>query len=84
MTVRLLYFAWVREQIGKASEELTLEAPATLAALMDRLATLGEGHALALSQRDRLRAAINKDFATPDSLVQPGDEVAIFPPVTGG
>ncbi len=82
--VTLLYFAWVRERIGAASGSIELEGPLALGALVERLAGLGPGHAAALADRTRLRAAINQDFVGWDAVVQPGDEVALFPPVTGG
>lgn len=84
MSVRVLYFAWVREQAGVAEEMVNLEAPTTLAALADRLAGRSEGHARALSDRGRLRAAVNQEFSPWEAEVRPGDEVALFPPVTGG
>ncbi len=82
--IRLLYFAWVRERIGKAEEALALEHPASLRQILDRLRTVSAGHAAALADPSRLRAAINQDFAGFDAIVHPGDEVALFPPVTGG
>ncbi|WP_448585723.1 molybdopterin converting factor subunit 1 [Thermaurantiacus sp.] len=82
--IRLLYFAWVRERIGRDAETLPCEGPMPLAALLDRLATRSPGHAAALGDRGRLRAAVNQTFAGWDETVGPGDEVAIFPPVTGG
>jgi len=82
--IRLLYFAWVRERIGFGEEELPLEAPVALEALIDRLAARSPGHAAALADRARLRAAINADIASGSAIVSPGDEVALFPPVTGG
>jgi molybdopterin synthase sulfur carrier subunit len=84
MTVRLLYFAWVRERIGAAREEIELEAPLPLGTLVESLARRSAGHAEALSDRGPLRAAINQCFAGWEALVKPGDEVALFPPVTGG
>ena len=83
--IRLLYFAWVRAQIGVAEERQSLpKTPLTVAELLDWLPTLGAGHATALEQRERLRVAVNQAFAEPDTLIRPGDEVAVFPPVTGG
>lgn len=82
--VRLLYFAWVREAIGVEAEEVPLAGPATLGALVGLLRARSEGHARALAELGRLRAAVNQDFAGWDALVRPGDEVALFPPVTGG
>jgi molybdopterin synthase sulfur carrier subunit len=82
--IRLLYFAWVREQIGLAEETLELAGPTSILSLIEGLRTRSAGHAAAFSDPARLRAAINQQFATLEALVQAGDEVALFPPVTGG
>lgn len=83
--IELLYFAWVRERIGKDGERIELPAgAATVAGLLDALRTRGEGYAAAFGERDRLRVAVNQTFAPLDAPVRAGDEVAIFPPVTGG
>ncbi len=83
--MRVLYFAWVRERVGMAEEELSLPAGvATVGAVLDLLAGRSAGHAAALADRGAIRIAVNQDFATPDAPVAPHDEVAIFPPVTGG
>lgn len=84
MTVRLVYFAWVREQIGTAAEDVELPEPTTLGALLTALRGRSAGHGLALAKAERLRGAVNQNFAGWDAEVRPGDEVAIFPPVTGG
>jgi molybdopterin synthase sulfur carrier subunit len=84
VTVTLLYFAWVRERIGADAETVDIAAPTTVGALVERLAGQSEGHAAALGDRARLRAAVNQDFVGWDHVVTSGDEVAIFPPVTGG
>lgn len=84
MTVTLLFFAWVRERIGTESEAVEIEAPTTVGALLEQVAGRSESHAAALGDRARLRAAVNHDFVGWDHVVNPGDEVAIFPPVTGG
>ena len=55
-----------------------------VAGLVAFLATRSPGHAAAFADPRQLRAAVNQDFATPDAPVGPGDEVAFFPPVTGG
>jgi molybdopterin synthase sulfur carrier subunit len=84
-TLRVLYFAWLRERVGTAEE--TVAPPAgvvTVAALTEWLRTRSAGHAAALSTGRMLRCAVNQDFAGPDAPVRPGDEVAFFPPVTGG
>lgn len=83
--VQLLYFAWVRERIGVGEEVLT--PPATVvsvADLLDWLALRTPGHAAALADRDAIRIAIDQDFAGPDAPIAGAQEIAIFPPVTGG
>jgi molybdopterin synthase sulfur carrier subunit len=82
--IRILYFAWVRERIGVEEETVAVEDVLPLGALLDRLAARSAAHAAVLGERARLRAAINQDFASWETFVHPGDEVAIFPPVTGG
>ena len=81
----LLYFAWVREQIGRDTEEVALPADVrTVAALLAWLQGRGGGYARALEDRSVIRVAVNQEFAAPDHAVGDGDEVALFPPVTGG
>ncbi|MCW8085802.1 molybdopterin converting factor subunit 1 [Sabulicella glaciei] len=83
--MKILYFAWVRERTGVAEEEIALpEGVRDVAALVEHLAGRSPGHAAAFENRRTIRAAVNQDFATPDTPVAPGDEVAFFPPVTGG
>lgn len=83
--IELLYFAWVRERIGIGGESLALPAGVgTAAELLDWLETRGQNYAGALAERDRLRVAVNQSFAPLEASVKAGDEVAIFPPVTGG
>lgn len=82
---QLLYFAWVRERIGSDGESLAVPAAvATVSELLDWLATRSPAHAAALADRSRLRIAVNHDFADDFTPVGANDEVAIFPPVTGG
>lgn len=85
MSVRLLYFAWVRERVGTGEEEVSPPAEVTtVAALIDWLAARSPGHAAAFAERDRLRAAIDQDFVPLDAPIAGAREIAIFPPVTGG
>jgi molybdopterin converting factor subunit 1 len=84
VSVTVLYFAWVRERVGMGQETVALDGPTTVGALVDRLAARSAGHGAALADRTRLRAAVNEDFSGWEAAVAPGDEVAIFPPVTGG
>jgi molybdopterin synthase sulfur carrier subunit len=85
VAVELLYFAWVRERVGRGSE--IVDPPAdvsTVAALLDWLAEQGEGHSAAFADRGRLRAAVDQVFVPLDASITGAREVAIFPPVTGG
>jgi molybdopterin synthase sulfur carrier subunit len=83
--ITVLYFAWLRERVGRAEERLDLpEQVRTVGALIDYLTSLGEGRGAAFANRATVRCAVNQDFAGPDAPVRPGDEVAFFPPVTGG
>jgi sulfur-carrier protein len=84
-SVTILYFAWLRERVGTASEEMTLPPKVeTVANLVDFLAARGGGYAAAFANRRAVRCAINQEFAPTAASIQPGDEVAFFPPVTGG
>jgi len=83
--MKLLYFAWLRQKIGKAEE--TLEPPrevATVAALIDWLKTRGPGYVEALKNPKLVRVAVNREYVAADHRLTPSDEVALFPPVTGG
>jgi len=83
--MRVLYFAWLRQRVGIAEEEVDPPSDVTtVGALADWLATRSEGHASAFADRGAVRSAVNQDFATPDTPVAAGDEIAFFPPVTGG
>ena len=83
--MQILYFAWLRQKIGVAEEEVTPPAEVRdVAGLRDWLATRSPGHAAAFADAKQIRVAVNQDFATPDHPVAAGDEIAFFPPVTGG
>ena len=82
--MKIIYFAALRRDIGVGEE--TVEPPAaitTVAQLKLWLADRSPAHAKALSA-PRLMAAVNQDYAGMDSPVAADDEVAFFPPVTGG
>jgi molybdopterin converting factor subunit 1 len=81
----IYYFAWLRERTGMSHEELPLpDGVTTVTELVDYLSARGPGHSLAFQNRRTIRCAINQEFADPSSPLHPGDEVAFFPPVTGG
>jgi sulfur-carrier protein len=83
--VRILYFAKLREDLGKSAEELDLpEDIATVAALRSHLMARGGAWATVLAQGKALRVAVNHDMADAATPIKAGDEVAFFPPVTGG
>ncbi len=83
--VKLLYFAWVRTRTGTGTETLALPAEVRdVRGLLDWLKTRSPGHAEALKDTGALRVAVNQTYAPLDHPVKPGDEIAIFPPVTGG
>jgi molybdopterin synthase sulfur carrier subunit len=85
MKVKVLFFAGLREQLGTAAEEIELPAGVnTVAALRSHLAAKGDSWRSALGEPRLVRAAVNHDMAQPGARIKAGDEVAFFPPVTGG
>ena len=84
MTIKLLYFASLREALGSSGEELLLPGEVSnVASLKTYLAARGVAWQ-ALTQSRSLRAAVNQQMAGPEAKIADGDEVAFFPPVTGG
>jgi len=82
--VRVLYFAGLREVLGSAGEDITLAPGVTdIAALRRQLAARGEPWQ-ALARTPNLRAALNQTMVDESALLRDGDEIAFFPPVTGG
>jgi sulfur-carrier protein len=85
MKVKVLYFASVREKLGRDAEELDLPAGvATVAGLRKHLRGRGGAWAEALAEGKLLRTAVNQDMAQASVALKGGDEIAFFPPVTGG
>lgn len=83
--LRILYFAWLRERIGAAEEEIAMpDGVANIGDLMAWLRARNPGHAQAFANPRLIRIAVNQSFAQPDTILHPGDEVAFFPPITGG
>ena len=81
----ILYFAWVRQKTGIGEETVALpDGVATVGALVDWLRGRGPGFAAAFADEGVVRAAVNQVHAPLDAAVGDGDEVAFFPPVTGG
>ena len=85
MSIKVRYFAWVRERVGKAEEEL--EPPAgivTVDQLMAWLAAKGEPYAYAFENPKVIRAAIDRSHVRADARIDGAGEIAFFPPMTGG
>lgn len=83
--VKILYFARLREALGTGAEEIRLDPGApTVAALMDALRARGGAWGDELAPGRAVRVAVNQRMAAPDTRLSEGDEVAFFPPVTGG
>jgi molybdopterin synthase sulfur carrier subunit len=83
--LKLVFFARLREELGTGAEQLALPPDvSTVAGLRAHLASRGGSWAAALAQGKAIRVAVNQEMAQPGTPVKPGDEVAFFPPVTGG
>ena len=83
--VKILYFAWLRARIGQAEEELEFPAEVRdVAGLLQWLQGRGGGYAEALRDLSVIRVAVNQDYVGRDHPIRAGDEVALFPPATGG
>lgn len=83
--MRLRYFAWVRERIGKAEEEVELPPEVVSAGdLLEWLRDRGDGYALALQSPKAIRVAVDHEHADHAALLAGAREVALFPPMTGG
>ena len=83
--MKLLYFAWVRERVGKADEEI--EPPPGIATVGDLVVWLtgrGEGYAYAFENPKVIRAAIDRHHVRADARIEGAHEIAFFPPMTGG
>jgi molybdopterin synthase sulfur carrier subunit len=82
---RLLYFAWIREKIGKAEETFALPASVTtVAELVTWLRAKGPEYAEAFARPEIVRAAINQTHVKPSASIKDAREIAFFPPVSGG
>lgn len=83
--MKIVYFAWVRERVGKAEEDLTLPADVTtVAQLVDWLSRRGEEYAHAFENPGVVRAALDRKHVKPEAALTGAREVAFFPPMTGG
>ena len=85
MTIKMRFFAGLREQLGTAGEDLELPPDvSTVAGLRAHLRARGGAYEKAFAEKSLVRIAVNQDMVPPTARIKPGDEVAFFPPVTGG
>jgi molybdopterin synthase sulfur carrier subunit len=83
--MKVLYFAWVRERIGKTEETIDLPAHVrTVGDLVGWLKDRGEEYAYAFENPKVIRAAIDRNHVRPDTAIAGAKEIALFPPMTGG
>ena len=83
--MKLRYFAWVRERIGLAEEEVTLPAEvSTVAELIDWLRARGENYGYAFENAATIRASLDKAHVKHDARLAGASEIGFFPPMTGG
>jgi molybdopterin synthase sulfur carrier subunit len=83
--MKLVFFAWVRERVGKAEEDVVLPASVkTVAELVAWLKERGEEYAHAFEHPKSIRAAIDKSHVRPETPIGSAREIAFFPPMTGG
>lgn len=84
-SLRLMYFAWIRERVGFGSEDVTLsEDLRVVADLVDWLRGRGESYRLAFAEPANVRVAVDQEMADFDRSLEGAREVAFFPPMTGG
>jgi molybdopterin synthase sulfur carrier subunit len=82
--VKLVFLARLRDAFGVSHERFEVAAPTTVGAILDALRARGGAWNVELAAGRAVRAAVNHELATATTPVAPGDEVAFFPPVTGG
>ena len=79
------YFSWIKEHIGKSEERIELPVNvSTIEELMFYLENLNDKYKLAFKKKDLIKIAINKSYSSIDDKINNNDEIAFFPPVTGG
>lgn len=83
--MKILWFAWFRTRVGTAEEQVALPPGVRdVRGLVDWLRTRSPGHAAALADDGAIRVAVNQTYVKFDHPVTDSDEIALFPPVTGG
>jgi molybdopterin synthase sulfur carrier subunit len=79
------YFSWIKEHIGQSEERIELpDNVSTIEELMLYLENLNDKYKLAFKKKDLIKIAINKSYSSIDDKINNNDEIAFFPPVTGG
>jgi sulfur-carrier protein len=83
--MKVVYFAWLRERIGRPEEEIAFpDTVRTVADAVRHLTGLGEEYAYAFEKPGIIRAALDRRHVKPDTLLTGAAEIAFFPPMTGG
>ena len=84
-SIQIFYFAWLKDRLGRGEEQVSLpDEVVDVGGLRHWMRTRGQLYHTVFAEGGRVRAAVNQDFAADDAAVAAGDEVAFFPPVTGG
>ena len=79
------YFSWIRDHVGKSEEKIELpDNVTTINELIDHLNNMNEQYKQAFAKRDLIKIAINKTYSSIEAKISNDDEIAFFPPVTGG
>ena len=82
--MQVLYFAWLRERVGAASEEVDPEGATTARELVERLRARDPRYAAAFADMSAVRVAVDQEMRDLDTPISGAREIAFFPPVTGG
>ena len=85
MKITIKYFSWIREHVGKSEENFDLPSNVTtINELIDHLNGLNNQYKHAFAKRGLIKIAVNKNYSPFETKINNNDEVAFFPPVTGG
>ena len=82
--MQVLYFAWLRERVGAASEEIDPRSAVTARDLVDQLSARDPRYAAAFADMTAIRVAVDQEMCSLDTSISGAREIAFFPPVTGG
>ncbi len=83
--MQVLYFGWVKSKVGIGQEQVSPpDGVESVGGLIDWLKARGGGYEVAFADASEIRAAVNHEIAPHEALIKEGDEVALFPPMTGG